>query len=339
MVSWPVALVAAARLSIEAEMPRYVTVETNRRCLHPSLLPRQHFLPFSFPPATLLASNLISLALELNGVVSRATLPSFHVAERGGQVVQFRHWPMRIGAVLWVRPQIAPCQSGKNSISRYALAASIVDTPASRSRFTNRPARFRRTSRSDLWLGDSCAGMRSIPSSRQRAADLRRLRHCCRLRHCRASRASNISRLPYRKPPAGRTVQPRQAVRMFSSPVSCRTKRASTRLVASSIIAIRYRTLASSFEPIVIRRIPLHQFAEAPPALTPLMDGFDPPLTALPQARRNHPLSYRVSADLPTQYFADVLGCKRRSKVMALGWLSSSMANRSRSLSMRRFEA
>ena len=31
-----------------------------------------------------------------------------------------------------------------------------------------------------------------------------------------------------------------QAVRMFSSPVSCRTKRASTRLVASSIIAIRY---------------------------------------------------------------------------------------------------
>ena len=56
---------------------------------------------------------------------------------------------------------------------------------------------------------------------------------------------------------------------MFSSVESCRTNRPNSRLVASSIIAMKYNSLPASFQPVMIAGVPLHHLPKPAPPRPP----------------------------------------------------------------------
>jgi hypothetical protein len=86
------------------------------------------------------------------------------------------------------------------------------------------------------------------------------------------------------------------------------------RLLASSIMLIKYSPWAAAFQPIVLAGVPLHQFAEAAAPWTPGMHFVDALRLCSPQLGCHHPAAHRFAAHMHVVALGQVFGRQRRSK-------------------------
>src|SRR5471030_1521417 len=100
---------------------------------------------------------------------------------------------------------------------------------------------------------------------------------------------------------------------MLCGVASRSTKRPQLQLVASSIM-VAHRS--SSFQPIVLRGVPLHQFAKSASPRPPNMHLSQPLRLALPQSGLDHPLPHGLVADFDPMPFGQLLARESWTEVV-----------------------
>src|ERR1700733_11363400 len=98
---------------------------------------------------------------------------------------------------------------------------------------------------------------------------------------------------------------------MFSSLESCRTNRANSRLVASSIMAIRY-SFSPPFQPVVLALLPLPQFPNPAPPRSPEVYRLHLLSFRTPQFCPDHPLPQGLFAHLDVVLVGQIFRGQRR---------------------------
>ncbi len=101
---------------------------------------------------------------------------------------------------------------------------------------------------------------------------------------------------------------------MFSWVESWRTNRAVNSLPGVVDHVDQVQFLSSALQPVVLARVPLHQFSSATSPRSPLVHRLDALPASAPQSRGHHELPQRFAADLQAVFALQILARQRRSE-------------------------